>query len=506
MAGSGTRHHGFVWHPAVHHYFGEKLHYLLVQFSQYLPSRLRPDSEQHESTRDRLHRLLEDVGAYGHCIYEVFGDADILVRVWLDLARHEALYNRLRGEPFVSAVISFTCDRVEYFWAREQGQWRDISEKEIAEKHDLIVRFANRPAENSGEQVPRDQDVRDLSEAGFLLKPISEIQHDRQEKGGEREIKFFSFFQVSTKLLNQPRHVIALVHDYYRDYGQEVQDLSLYLGNGQPGNCLLKGTTKDYYHIYQLVVNAVCNIDLEASPHTYLAASLDWHESDDLAPSLAVSDVKARRIFAFAGVPFDAVAGLSVVDPRMSQLLQAYDAISPLFVVDDERFLSVLVGGLLDEDERAVKMGCTFLFDIETYIQKYLFARVSKSHFVKNSTRFVARKMAKMRAEALASEKTGKKNVYCPPEDLRECTLKDYAILLGTLCPETDVAGDLGEEWKSQIAKTLDIRNELAHGKFTDLVEEWSDYMKRLAPAMVLYYKLRQCAISENANRERARN
>ena len=61
-----------VWHPNIHRFFGERLYYLLIwmERSPFISSTL--------TDFEKVHKMLESVGAFGHCIYPIFGDADIL--------------------------------------------------------------------------------------------------------------------------------------------------------------------------------------------------------------------------------------------------------------------------------------------------------------------------------------------------------------------------------------------------------------------------------------------
>lgn len=498
MSAPERPHHGVVWHPNVHHYFGERLYCLLIQMSQYVPS--VSEEGESQSPVERIHALLSRLQARGHCIYEVFGDADVLVRLWLDVHTYEALGKQLSSEQLIASVAAFLCDREEYLWAVEQGRWREITEHEIAKNEktiqDLAVGLSNASVLTESQQGAR----KSLYDDGFILKDIvaapgPEGDEARASSGRDR-IKFFTFFRLSAKLASQPRQVISILRTQCRDLGVAVSELSAFFGNGQLGNLLVNGTTESYYDIYRLVVDAFSALVLEGPPHTYLAASADWHESDDLAAHRATADMKIRRIFAFAGVSFDVSAGVAMDDPRAKQLMKVYDSISPLLAIDEERVLTELVRGLLEQDERIVRRGATFLFDIEMYLRDYFFQQVQISNPGGNHTKLIMREIERLRKDA--EDKGG--SVPDFPERPDRLTLKYYGILLSKLCDAQDVVQVLGESWLRDMETTTELRNEIAHGKFVDGIKKWSDHVSRMVPSLRLYYNLRKWSLAHERN------
>jgi len=469
-----------VWHPNVHRYFGEQLYYLLIQMSEYVPTRKSSGGTQTKTALDKIHDLLEKCGAHGHCIYEVFGDVDILVRVWLDGARYEILGNSLRAEPTVKNVILFISDREEYLWAKIKGNWKEIGTSEIVKKYTDISEHLH---------IPEDDDRwKNLWDEGFILKPIGDTKIDAQDVNGEnKEIKFFSFLHLVQKLVTQPWQVVSIIEKRIRELDINVEGLSLYFGNSQLGNCLLKGTTYDYYDIYKLVVEGFHTTDLESPPHTYLVASPSWHEADDLVPPGPYTNINAKRIISFANIPFSAVANIHINDPKMRQLLEAYDAISPLLAVDEERLLTLFVSGLLDNDVNTIEMGLMFLFRIEKYMNRYFFDRLALSNPGKNIDKLIANTIDNLQKEF---ELKQKKEDYNPPTNVKKFTLKDFAVFLGILCKESEVAEVIDKDWKRDIEITINLRNDMAHGRLDKLITDWANFMKRVAPAMLLYYNL----------------
>jgi len=495
---NGKNHHGVVWHPNVHHYYGEGLYYLLLKFARYAPW-TPADEDTPMSPLEGIHTLLEKVGAYGHCIYEVFGDADLLVRVWLDTDRYRLLKDHLSKSPQIMETQAFACDTEDYVWAIAQGRWREITDREIAAR--------SKDIENCSKQLSRGiphQDIggaTDLFDEGSILKFLNEGV-PASSQASNTTIKFFTFLDVSSRALaasHVGRHTTTRVMNSVRstceqeEYG--ISDVSVYLGTSRRlGNCLLKGTVKtsDYYRVYELIVNGLSVLDHEASPHTYLSAAGTWEESDDLAPDPLAANREAKAILAFVGVRLDEVADLNLGDPKSKALIAAYDAIAPLFTIDDDNLLEQFVRGLLEDSEKAVRMGSSFLFDIEKFMVEYFRVRLAESHPDRNFTKFVAQRIGELRQEAKEAEANGTKNVYCPPPALGKFTLKDYEVFLAKFCPSGQLAEELGEDWQTNVVATIEIRNKMAHGRFGDLIVEWAQHMKEIAPAMCIYYRLRR--------------
>jgi len=491
-------HHGVVWHPNVQHYYGEGLYYLLIKFARYAPW-IPDDGVNPMSPLEVIHTLLEKVGAYGHCIYEVFGDMDLLVRVWLDTDRYKLLKDRLARSRQIMDTQAFACDTEDYLWAIPQGRWRDVTDHEIA--------ASSKEIESCSKQLSLGKPWQDidnavsLSEEGFILKFLDDGALATLNAKDNTSIKFFTFLEISPRSLSAShigRHTTNQVINSVRaiceqeEYG--ISDVSVYLGTSRRlGNCLLKGTVKtsDYYRVYQLIVEGLSVLDQEASPHTYLSAAGTWHESDDLAPDPLAANREAKAILAFVGVRLDEVSDLDLGDPKSKALIAAYDAVSPLFTIDDESLLEQFVRGLLQEDQKAVRMGSSFLFEIERYMVEYFRFRIAESNSDKNFTKFVAQKIGELKLDAQEAEKDSK-NIYCPPSSLAKFTLKDYEVFLAKFCPAREIAAELGADWQRNVVSTIEIRNKMAHGRFGDLIAKWADHMKEIAPAMCIYYRLRR--------------
>jgi len=469
-------HQGVVWHPNVHHYYGERLYYLLIRFARYAPY-TPEEADRPMSPREGFHALLGNIGAFGHCIYEVFGDADLLVRVWLDTQRYSLLRDRLSRSREVIETQAFSCDAEDYLWAISEGRWRDLTDREIAARSKEIEYCSKQlshgiPCQDVG-------GVRDLYNEGYILKFLNE-SIPTASQASNTTIKFFSFLDISPRALaasHVGRHATNRVMDSVRAMCEQeecrISDVSIYLGASRRlGNCLVKGTVKtaDYYSAYGLVVDGLSLLDHEASPHTYLTASGLWHESDDLLSDPLTGDREAKAILAFVGVRLDEVGDLCLDDPKSKALIAAYDAIAPLFTIDDDNLLEQFVRGLLDDDQKAVRMGTSFLFDVEKLMVEYFRSRLAESYPGLNVRAFVGRKIGALRQEAKEAKAKGAKSAYFPPSALAEFTLKDYAVFLARSCSEKELADDLGADWQTNIERTIEIRNKMAHGRCGDLI------------------------------------
>ena len=66
-----------VWHPLVHQRFAEELYFFLLSAKPFYEKNIFED----------LDELMNDFGVEGYCAYRIFGQYDILLRVWLPSAR-----------------------------------------------------------------------------------------------------------------------------------------------------------------------------------------------------------------------------------------------------------------------------------------------------------------------------------------------------------------------------------------------------------------------------------
>src|ERR1041384_6487928 len=106
----GTESHpSILWHPDVHINYGELLSFIFLKVEQYGPKFF-----------EHLEAALAAARLPGYCYYDVFGSADVLLRVWSRSdSRHKLLgiLDRMSG---VSIRSIFVCsDTPKYLWWKE---------------------------------------------------------------------------------------------------------------------------------------------------------------------------------------------------------------------------------------------------------------------------------------------------------------------------------------------------------------------------------------------------
>lgn len=105
---------GFLaWHPDVHRRFGERLFFFLLALKPY----------RHQAFTDALHKLLDEFGVSvkknheGYCSYELLGDLDFLLRVWLPADQEVRFIEQAHARlPNLSKLIQLSVQSVVWDW------------------------------------------------------------------------------------------------------------------------------------------------------------------------------------------------------------------------------------------------------------------------------------------------------------------------------------------------------------------------------------------------------
>lgn len=99
-----------LWHPRVHHHFGEELTYFLFRFNRYSPT----------TCSELSHWLINSQHLTGFCLYVTLGVYDALLRVWLNRPAREQLLAGFKAEKFAeitggATVTSFESRREHHY-------------------------------------------------------------------------------------------------------------------------------------------------------------------------------------------------------------------------------------------------------------------------------------------------------------------------------------------------------------------------------------------------------
>src|SRR6185295_17331642 len=99
--------------PEIHERFRERLFFFLLALKPY----------REGAFRERLQELLRDCGVStqngheGYCSYEVLGDFDHLLRVWLPVAGEVDFIAKARARlPNLKAILPFSVHQIKLDW------------------------------------------------------------------------------------------------------------------------------------------------------------------------------------------------------------------------------------------------------------------------------------------------------------------------------------------------------------------------------------------------------
>ena len=113
----------FKWHHSVHHRFGERLHVYLLTFSNIY---------QHDSVRNLVQPFFQKSNICGYEVCEVFGSADLIVKVWLPNGMTFDFHDKLReglnaGNFSIETTSEFSVNDVlyNYLWLEKQTNDND---------------------------------------------------------------------------------------------------------------------------------------------------------------------------------------------------------------------------------------------------------------------------------------------------------------------------------------------------------------------------------------------
>lgn len=228
-----------LWHPAVHTLFNEHLHYFALRFSAYQRAHL-----------DSLKQRLDDAGISGYCAYEVLGEYDVVLRVWLTaglLSRIDRILNEL------PSLLSFP-----YFRTIEQRHWGFAPSPDEASLSTLPNQVeAMREAQGEAKEGRRGRRIKAFEHDGLLLfEPLSD----------RANVKFYTAItfgrpgamdrlardRVRVTLFDLSEEVLAM----RRTKSRPIFDMSVYLGEGF-ADVLIKGKCGTVVQARDFVVERV---------------------------------------------------------------------------------------------------------------------------------------------------------------------------------------------------------------------------------------------------------
>jgi hypothetical protein len=256
-----------VWHPLVHQRYEEELYFFLISVKPFEQIKIL----------DNLKKVAAHFGVEKFCAYRIFGQYDILLRIWLPSARGPQFYERAQEEIInVQAITPFHVTSISDPW-RFRSQNMELTIKQLSTLTPPIIKDIQ-----GGKADPKVK--QNLVDAGLL----AEVDDYRKTK--KNAIKAFVAvsepkwpdYKKRQKMFQQITH---LVEDDNR-----LQKVTIYSGLGFSW-LLIKAVTEEFYAFGQLIEKIAEDFSEDGvSTNTFMAATDAYVEGECI--SLASLDAK----------------------------------------------------------------------------------------------------------------------------------------------------------------------------------------------------------------------
>jgi hypothetical protein len=332
-----------LWRPEVHSYYNETLYYFLIA--------VNGDTDVLIAELDGR---LAKIGVTGICLYEIFGQYDVLLRVWLTPNLEALLLDELEQLRENKSISNFHPFRVSqlYHWAYDQpdvpADERPITSGPLRVL--LTEKKEVRPDVVRQAQTGKMDLIDSLKAEGALLYygPIFDA----------RQIKFYA-------AIHHPTPVAATISDMLsksilemlKQSGNGIHKYSLYVGDGFAWG-LVKGLAPDSYSVRDLLMvirKIVLPFDMRTT--TYMVSVRTPIESDNVNhPSLATIEEAEPKQWLKSWLP-ELYSNTKLPSARTKELefhlINKYkDGISSILGSQEGDLVSGFVSGILHEEPR----------------------------------------------------------------------------------------------------------------------------------------------------------
>ena len=157
-----------VWHPSVHHKFGEQLYFFEV----------KPDT-YNNWFKITIEEILRSCDVQGWCLYEVYGFYDVLIRAWMTHEQRLLFEKELNKQANIMKFNEFLANHTDYLWSNQQQEMPVLPERSL-NKYDTDTLIAVQGKEG-GESLSKE-----MQKCGLVLKD-GKINTDKSFEG----IKFY---------------------------------------------------------------------------------------------------------------------------------------------------------------------------------------------------------------------------------------------------------------------------------------------------------------------------
>ena len=425
-----------VWHPLVHRRFSEELHYFLISTTMYS-----------STFKDQLRRILSDIGATGFCMYEIFGNYDILLRVWLTNASRPKFVQYAEDSQDIAGIEEFMVQGFNVLWHESGNTVTAPSEDDLRNLSPDVVQKAQLG------QLPRSK-INSLLSRNLLLS--------RNIAFSKEEYKFFV-------LMSYPAGVPVRdfeITEYLRQFigrQEAFEKISAYWGIGFT-RYLIKAVSRNFYDISRFVLALISEFRLmKIQTNTIVVADKEPHESDNITFPRSIAAGERLTVESLVPELYDQTdINLLEQDLLESKILECKDA----FTNDDDGILHDTFRLIISKNAE----------ELATRLQMYLsgFERFLRDSFTSYT---VALCRDASSSEAVSPDKV-MRNAYKSRgvSESKKASLGEWielyrCVLTATVSDESNWVAE-----HNRILKTATTwRNRFAHADYGDIVCNWNE-------------------------------
>lgn len=434
----------FTWHPLVHtREYDETLYFLLI----------RLEEARHRPVADQIREVLADAEVEYACEYSIFGYWDALVRVWVNDGAYHRLVRKFRDKARsnVQKFEAFVTTEIRYLWNGVDQNLLDEDRKvlqALARRQKLVESVVTEPEE------VRDDTWATLLDEGLII--------DRSKTEVDCSgVKFYiALERVGGDLTpeGEPERVLSAIKNC-----NLTKRSTLYYGTGPYAAYLVRGVADTYGEV--LDYSAALDTQLAGTrlrPMTLLVANMDARESDRVNHPKYLSH-RAETLLTLLDLDEESLrfANHDASDwEGLDELLRLAHELAG----DDSALLDTLIDILkacMKDDHDELARASSFLTASEWFIGKYLVSAwrdsLGKQWFTTLKQRFEADKKLKRHAEELRKGE----------ESWTAGSYAHFALATADFSDEFDarLQRQLMPDWKTQITRYYERRNEPGHGK-----------------------------------------
>lgn len=427
-----------VWHPALHRKYGEQLCLFL----------LSPDSYNYEY-RFEVEKSLRTCGVIGFCIYEIYGNYDLLIRAWMTPEQNQYFMQMLEKETKqeISKKPTYVANDIYYLWSNAP----DELTKEVLNSVDIERAINLQSAAGDSEYSA------DLLKKGIILKNIL-IRPTSKFSG----IKFYMGINYSLSVA-QPTVREELKAFLAETFSEKFIEMTIYSLSGAQ-DFWIKGIAVDsIYDIYDLAMKLVTEYRIyKMKTTTMIVATPRPFESDNINFARNAIPVEAVKLCKNFDLDNAAIDMLARNEKRL--LEDKYEELEKYgLLTKNQDIFKTLFNAYAMKDEKKVKEQLYILTEFEGNLREFSL-RIMQEEY---GTDWIKTDLARL------GEAVGLKILY-----VEKMSMSDWTSIMGKVDQEkvSAVKGKLKEDdWEKTMRSVATLRNMFAHGRYGngDLIDRW---------------------------------